>query len=41
MYISKLEKVRMNKEKNTKEAARKTQIDRQVEKKVYTNDTKS
>jgi len=34
-----IEKGEMNMEQNTKQAARKTQIDRQVEKKTYTQDT--
>jgi len=41
MYILKLEKVIMNMEQNTKHAARKIQIDRQVVKKIYTHDTNS
>jgi len=36
-----IKKSEMNMEQNTKHAARKTQIDRQVEKKIYMNDTDS
>jgi len=40
MYIRILKKVVMNMEQNTKHAARETQIERQVEKKIYTYNTR-